>query len=58
MTIPKIPRFNKYIQRAVEEDLLKTRKPNSHTATLPNSTPVTILKPKTKKLPFLIKKFQ
>jgi hypothetical protein len=45
---PKTPRFNKYIQRAVEKNSLKIRKPDSHTITLSNFTPVTILKLKAK----------
>jgi hypothetical protein len=49
ITAPKISRFNKYIQRAVEKDLLKARKSDFHTVTLPNFTPVTILKLKAKK---------
>jgi hypothetical protein len=49
IAISKISRFNKYIQRAVEKDLLKIRKPDSHIVTLPNFTPVTILKLKVKK---------
>jgi hypothetical protein len=32
----------------VKEDLLKARKPDFHTATLPNSIPVTILRPEVK----------
>jgi hypothetical protein len=47
--ILKISRFNKYIQRAVEKDLLKIRKPDSHIAILPNSIPVTILRLEIKK---------
>jgi hypothetical protein len=54
MAVPKTPRFNKYIQRAVEKNLLKARKPNSYTATFPNSIPVTILRLKTKKTVALI----
>jgi hypothetical protein len=50
MAVPKISRFNKYIQRAVEKDLLKIRKPDFHTATFPNSIPVIILKLKIKKV--------
>jgi hypothetical protein len=50
IAIPKISRFNKYIQRAVEKNLLKTRKPNFHTAIFPNSTPVIILRLKIKKI--------
>jgi hypothetical protein len=49
MTVPKIPRFSKYIQRVIEKDLIKARKPDFYIATLPNSIPVIILKPKTKK---------
>jgi hypothetical protein len=45
MAAPKTPRFGEYIQRAVEEESLEARKPDSHTATLPNSTPVTVLRP-------------
>jgi hypothetical protein len=50
MTVPKISRFNKYIQRAIEENLLKARKPDFHIATFPNSIPVTILKLKIKEI--------
>jgi hypothetical protein len=48
MATPKIPRFNKYIQRAVKDDLLKARKSDFHTVTFPNSIPVTILRLKAK----------
>ena len=49
MVTPKTSRFNKYIQRAVEKNLLKARKPDSHIVTFPNSIPVIILKSKIKK---------
>ena len=54
---PKISRFNKYIQRAVEEDLLKARKPDLYTATIPDSIPVTVLRPEAKEaVAFIIPK--
>jgi hypothetical protein len=49
MTVPKTSRFNKYIQRAIEEDLLEARKPDSYIVTFPNSIPIIILKLKIKK---------
>jgi hypothetical protein len=49
MAVPKISRFNKYIQRAIEEDLLEARKPDFHIATFPNSIPVIILRLEAKK---------
>ena len=49
ITTSKIPRFSEYIQRAVEKDLLKARKPDFYTVTFPNFIPVIILKLEAKK---------
>jgi len=49
MVTLKISRFNKYIQRAVEKDLLKIRKSDFYIAIFPDFTPITILRPKVKK---------
>jgi hypothetical protein len=54
MAAPKIPRFNKYIQRAIEENLLKARKPNSYIVIFLNSISVTVLRLKIKKAAALI----
>jgi hypothetical protein len=47
--IPKISRFNKYIQRAVGKDSREIRKQDFYTITFSNFIPVTILRLEIKK---------